>query len=269
MRIEDLQGPRIKLNAIQETMEILQWLGLDWDGEVLIQSESLHHSEEALDHLIANDAVYHCNLSRKEIQESTSAPHPVGVQKQQVIRPNHVQSHNLNVHTSDTNWRFIVKETHRTIQDQHCGTVELTLDQDFIVWTKQGMPSYQLAVVVDDHRQGVTDVIRGNDLLQSAAWQELLYSAMDWIPPTWHHLPLILGPDGRRLAKRHGETRLTSFRKHGTSPERIIALIARWCSIELDGTEMSAKTFMQKFDPTKLQTDDIVFRDEDKKWLLD
>ena len=268
MRIEDLNGPRIKPDTIHETLEILQWVGLDWDGDVHIQSEELKHSKAALTQLIDLDRVYHCNLSRTEIEEATSAPHLEGKQKQQVIRPDDVHSHNLQIKTNDTNWRFLVQDTCRTIHDQYCGKVEPTLDQDFIVWTKQGTPSYQLAVVVDDHRQGVTDIIRGNDLLKSAVWQELLYEALGWELPIWYHLPLILGTDGKRLAKRHGDTRLSSFRQQGVSPERIIGLIAYWCNIQEDPSTMNANTFLQLFDPKKMQSDDIVFSDEDKQWLL-
>jgi glutamyl-tRNA synthetase len=145
----------------------------------------------------------------------------------------------------------------------------LSLNQDFIVWTRQGTPSYQLAVVVDDHRQGVTDVIRGNDLLKSAAWQELIYEAMDWEKPNWHHLPLVLGSDGKRLAKRHGDTRLTTFRKQGVTPERIIALIANWCNIRDDRSDMNATTFSQLLNPADIPKDDIVFTEMDEAWLLE
>jgi len=269
MRIEDLNGPRIHAGSIAETIDILQWLGIDWDGDVYIQSEELVNSQRALAQLIGIDAVYHCNLSRTEIEEATFAPHREDEQKQKAIRPDHVRSHNMRVDNEDTNWRFIVPDSHRTVHDQFYGSVQCELDQDFIVWTKQGTPSYQLAVVVDDHRQGITDVIRGNDLLKSAAWQELLYNAFDWEPPTWHHLPLILGSDGKRLAKRHGDTRISSYRRQGVNPERIIALIARWCNIQGERIEMNANTFCQQLDSTKMQTADIVFTNEDEQWLLD
>ena len=269
MRIEDLNGPRIKPETIQETLDILQWLGLNWDGDVHIQSEGLQHSQNMLDHLIEKNLVYHCSLSRKEIEEAASAPHLDGTFKTEAIRPTDIRQHNLQSDSNGSNWRFIVGEGNRTIQDQCCGSVDVDLDQDFIVWTKQGTPSYQLAVVVDDHRQGITDVVRGNDLLRSAAWQELLYDSMDWEAPTWHHLPLILGPDGKRLAKRHGDTRLATYRGQGVPPERIIALIADWCNIRNDRTDMSADTFSQLLDHVKIKSDDIVFTEKDESWLLE
>ena len=99
---------------------------------------------------------------------------------------------------------------------------------DFVVWTKRGVPAYQLAVVVDDARQHVSDVVRGDDLLPSAGRQTLLYRALDHTSPRWWHVPLVLGEDGRRLAKRHGDTRLATYRDAGVPPERIVGLLAGW-----------------------------------------
>ena len=269
MRIEDLNGPRVKPEAIHETLDILQWLGLDWDGEVHMQSQGLQCSKVVLENLIETNHVYHCNLSRKQIEEATSAPHKSGELNHVAIRPNNIRQHNLDSNIDGSNWRFVVPNTNRTVTDQICGSVELSLNQDFIVWTRQGTPSYQLAVVVDDHRQGVTDVVRGNDLLMSAAWQELIYSAMGWETPNWHHLPLILGADGKRLAKRHGDTRLTTYREQGVTAERIIALIAKWCNIIDDRSDMDANTFTQLLDTAKIPRDDIVFTEMDDAWLVE
>lgn len=217
--------------------------------------------------LIKSDAVYHCKLTRKQIEEAIFAPHHDTPSNQAAIRPKNIRQHNLNSHNNNSIWRFIVRDTSRTIEDYFFGSIDLTLDQDFIVWTRQGTPSYQLAVVVDDHRHGVTDVMRRNDLLKSAAWQELIYRALGWESPNWHHLPLVLGPDGKRLAKRHGDTRLTKYKEQGVTPERIIAMIANWCNIQEDRIEMNAHTFSKEFDPSMIQTDDIVFTEKDETWL--
>src|SRR5439155_15332753 len=100
---------------------------------------------------------------------------------------------------------------------------------DFIVAKANGAPAYQLAVVVDDHAMGITEVLRGDDLLPSAFRQLELYDFFGWQPPRFVHVPLVVGPDGRRLAKRHGDTRLATLREAGVPPERLIGLMA-WSS---------------------------------------
>jgi glutamyl-tRNA synthetase len=147
---------------------------------------------------------------------------------------------------------------------------------DFVVWTKRGQPSYQLAVVVDDHRQGVTQVVRGNDLLDSAARQLLLYRALGYSPePAYTHLPLVRGADGRRLAKRHGDTRVEHYRGQGVGAERVIGLIAWWCGVE--GAQagrlchspepMSTADFVDRFRLDTMSRSDVTFRPEDDAWL--
>ena len=140
---------------------------------------------------------------------------------------------------------------------------------DFIVASKAGLPAYQLAVVVDDARQGVTQVVRGDDLLRSTGRQLLLYRLLGLTPePTYTHLPLVLGPDGRRLAKRHGDTRLDTYRKRGVRPQRIIGLLAWWCGITKHPTEMDAAAFAQAFDLGTLGQDPVTFTEENEAWLL-
>src|SRR5205085_3455449 len=112
------------------------------------------------------------------------------------------------------------------------GPTQLDLRQlggDFVVWKSAGTPAYQLAVVVDDAAFGVTEVIRGDDLVPSTPRQLLLYQALDLVPPQFTHVPLVVGPDGRRLAKRHGDTRLSALRERGVRPEALLGLLAYSC----------------------------------------
>ena len=127
----------------------------------------------------------------------------------------------------------------------------------------------KLAVVVDDHRQGITDVIRGNDLFHSAALQSQLYEALGWNIPTWWHLPLVLGADKKRLAKRHGDSRLETFRNEGIPPERIIGLIATWCNIQDNLTPMNAITFCKELDVPSIPKKNKIFTQKEKQWLFD
>ena len=103
---------------------------------------------------------------------------------------------------------------------------------DFLVATKEGLPSYQLAVVVDDARQRIDRIVRGDDLLGSTHRQLLLQQRLGIAPPPeYYHLPLVVGADGRRLAKRHGDSRISHYRELGVTPERIIGLLAEWCGL--------------------------------------
>jgi glutamyl-tRNA synthetase len=138
---------------------------------------------------------------------------------------------------------------------------------DFVVWTKRAQPSYQLAVVIDDHRQGVTRVVRGDDLLDSTARQIHLYRLLGLGPEPRHmHLPLVVGPDGRRLAKRHGDTRVETYRELGVPAERLIALIAGTCALDRPG-RMTAAEFAERLEPGTMGSDPIVFTQEMDSWL--
>ena len=167
--------------------------------------------------------------------------------------------------------RLIVPEGDTRFQDGVAGEQSFDVSAqtgDFLLWTKAGLPSYQLAVVVDDARQGVTHVVRGNDLLPSTARQILLYGMLGLgPPPAWFHLPLVRGKDGRRLAKRHGDTRIASYREAGVPAERMIALLARWSGVPAGGS-VTAAAFAEAFDLSRLPPDDATFTERDHAWLL-
>jgi glutamyl-tRNA synthetase len=117
-----------------------------------------------------------------------------------------------------------------------------------------------LAVVVDDADMGVTHIVRGDDLLDSAARQILLYEHLALgPPPNYWHLPLVVGPDGRRLAKRHGDTRLASYRAAGVPAGKMLALLASWCSIDAESTNVRATDLIDRFDIARLPRTPIVF----------
>ncbi len=268
LRMEDLVGPKIDLSSIKDTQSILTWLGVDWDGEILRQSLDLIPYKDGLNTLIALSKIYHCNLSRKEIEQAASAPHVDDPLGKKAIRPLDISSHNTSWDRQSTNWRFIVHDEPQVVCDELLGETRFNLLNDFVVWTKNDLPAYQLAVVIDDARQGVTDVVRGHDLLESAAWQSQIYVALGLEEPQWWHLPLVVGEDGLRLAKRHGDTRLLTYFESDMQPEKIIGLIAKWCKITKIHETLSSSEFLQGFDIRKVNTANIVFTKEDEKWLL-
>ena len=274
LRIEDLDTPRVKPGVIESTIDTLDWLGLDWDSGPTTQANDLQRYQQAMQKLAQRGEVYPCTLTRSQIEAAASAPHSGDSDSHELrfdpaLRPD---QHPRSFDDPQTNWRLIVEPGRVDYHDTHYGNQSFNLDQllgDFVVWTKRGSPSYQLAVVVDDALAKVTQIVRGNDLLDSAARQLLLYRALDLGPePTYTHLPLVRGQDGRRLAKRHGDTRINTYAQQGTSPEKIIGLIAFWCKITPQRTSMSLGEFKDTFSLDTLGTDDITFTPEDDQWLL-
>lgn len=280
LRIEDLDTPRVKAGAAGAIERTLRRLGMDWDGPPMVQSDDLEPYRAAMRSLAARGLVYPCALSRAEVEAAASAPQEGS---HEVVFPASLRPPLKPVDFdafdgADTNWRFATPPGPVTFTDDFAGprTIEPAATiGDFIVWTKRNQPSYQLAVVVDDHRQGVTDVIRGDDLIESAARQLQLYRALGLPPsaePRYMHLPLVIGTDGRRLAKRHGDTRVDRYLDApggGVPAEAIIGLIARWSGVPTgaDG-RMSADEFKRRVDPASIPGDPVVFTPEDDAWLF-
>jgi len=269
LRIEDIDGPRKKTESIAEMIDTLGWLGIDWTGEPRIQTQHLHSSNALLHSLIDKNLAYHCALTRTELEAASTAPHSSDEPDKQRYRPNDVLTHNQSVPTIDTNWRFVCNESNLSFYDQLVGEKMFANNVDFILWTKATMPSYQLAVVADDHDQAITHVVRGNDLLQSTAWQEQLYKAMGWEIPQWYHHPLIVGTDGKRLAKRHGDSRVSTLRTQGVTSERIIGLIAMWTNTQESLQTMTIEQFANRFDLAELPQTNVTFTKKDEVWLFE
>ncbi|MEO0631639.1 MAG: glutamate--tRNA ligase family protein [Planctomycetota bacterium] len=271
LRIEDLDTPRVKPETIEQTRDILLWLGLDWDQEMPLQSSNLDPFIEAMRLLADGGRAYPCERSRSDIERAQSAPHAGDGESRfpPELRPS-IACRPFDRH--DTNWRFVCPPGNAGFVDAFAGrqTTSPSGDVgDFLVWTRRGAPSYQLAVVVDDARQGITQIVRGNDLIPSTGRQLLLHRALGLgAEPSYTHLPLVRGSDGKRLAKRHGDTRLTAYREAGVCPERIIALLARWSGLS-DTDAMSAAEFAERFRLDTMPIGDATFSPEDDRWLLD
>jgi glutamyl-tRNA synthetase len=231
LRIEDIDIWRNKPNARDELLVDLRWLGLDWDGEIVVQSDCIAEHEAALDTLQRSEWVYPCTCSRNDILAAASAPH---LDHEGPTYPGTCSYRTVadaNTLAMPFAWRFRVAETPGFV-DRFAGETKIDLKQvggDFVVWRAAKVPAYQLAVVVDDANAGITEVVRGDDLLSSTPRQLLLYSALGRTAPEFVHVPLVVGEDGRRLAKRHGDTRLSSLRDRGVPAERLLGLLAWSC----------------------------------------
>lgn len=235
LRIEDIDSPRVQPGAADAAAADLRWLGLDWDLGPIVQTERLSVYEAALARLRSQERVYPCTCSRGDIERAASAPH---LEHEGPVYPGtcarRTSAAAAGLDGRPYAWRFRVEEGPAVFEfeDGFRGPTQVDLLQaggDFVVWKSANTPAYQLAVVVDDAGQGVTEVIRGDDLVPSTPRQLLLYRALALEPPRFSHVPLVVGPDGKRLAKRHGDTRLASLRARGVRPEALLGLLAYSC----------------------------------------
>lgn len=273
LRIEDLDSPRVKQGSDREAIETLAWLGLDWDQGPTYQSTDLEPYRAAMRRLAATGAAYPSSPTRGEIEAAASAPQE-GAHETPFpasLRPGGIGARSFG--PEDVNWRLVVGDEPVEFFDAQAGPQRFDVARivgDFLVWTKRGVPAYQLAVVVDDARQGVTHIIRGDDLLDSSARQILVARALGLAhAPAFLHLPLVRGPDGKRLAKRHGDTRLSTCRAAGATPQRVIGLLASWSGIlpRHAPEPMDAAEFRDRLDPTRIPRGSVVMTPEDAQWL--
>lgn len=286
LRIEDLDTPRVKPGVVDLTVDLLGWLGMDWDEGPFLQSVDLEPYADAMRLLVAAGLAYPARSTRgelgsdREVDGGASAPQEgsgeafFAASKRPREMPR-VFEDAAAVGASEGErpaWRFVCPAREVVFQDRFCGAQRHTPAStvgDFILWTKRHQPAYQLAVVVDDHRHGITDVVRGDDLLDSAARQMLLWEALGYGQVSQQcHLPLVRGSDGRRLAKRHGDTRLDQYRAAGVRRERVIGLVAYWCGLlGSERREMEVSEFLERFRLDTMAKVPVVFTMEDEAWL--
>ncbi len=275
MRVEDLDGPRVKRGAGEQILDELAWLGLTWEQPVVYQSDRGSQYRSALKQLIDAGAAYPCVCSRKDIEQAASAPHREDAQS---AYPGTCRGRFENAEQAckltgrPAAWRVRVTARPVEVNDEFLGRCKFDLSQtcgDFVIFKNDGLAAYQLAVVVDDAASGVDAIVRGDDLLESAARQIHLRRLLGLGPePQYWHLPLVVGGDGLRLAKRHGDTRLSHYRRLGATPQRILGLMGYWCGLGDRREDIDMQTLIRKFDPARLPREAVVFTKTDDDFLL-
>jgi glutamyl-tRNA synthetase len=239
MRIEDLDGERSTRQFADAACRDLEWLGLDWDGAPIVQSTGIGRMTEAVERLLASGQAYVCSCSRGDVRQAQTAPNEGTAEPRY---PGTCRGRWSSLAEAESSAgrragvRLLVREGVVRFADRVAGPqgfdVAATVG-DFLIARRSGAPAYQLAVVVDDGAEGVTEVVRGDDLLSSTARQFLLQEALGLPHPVWAHVPLVTNAEGQRLAKREASLGLSELRDRGIDPRRIVAWAARSAGLEV------------------------------------
>ena len=258
LRVEDLDRSRVRPGIEETQLSDLRALGLDWDGPAVRQSERLELYEDATARLEAGELLYPCYCTRAEIRAAASAPHGISAAERYPGTCRELTAAQRAEHEAAGRppaLRVRSEYVRIAFQDRLLGRIEEDVD-DFVVRRNDGTFSYQVAVVVDDAAQGIGEVVRGADLADSTPRQILLARLLGLPEPTYTHVPLVLGPDGQRLAKRHGAVAL-SDRPEG--PDEVRSWMARTLGLAETGETPSMEDLLERFDPHRLPREPTVW----------
>jgi glutamyl-tRNA synthetase len=262
MRMEDLDRNRVREGLAERILEDLSWLGIDWDegpdrgGPCAPYEQSGREQlyRSAFESLLADGRIYPCFCSRRDIAVAASAPQEPGDELRYPGSCRDLDPGDCRRKIEEGArhaWRLKVDEGERPqftdlVYGDWGGTMKKA-PGDFVISRADGVPAYQLAVVVDDAAMGVDEVVRGDDLLASTGRQLLLYGALELTPPLFGHHPLLLGPDGVRLSKRHEGTTLRELRDRGLTAERIVGRLAAMLNLQDKPEPVAAAELVEGF----------------------
>jgi glutamyl-tRNA synthetase len=260
LRFEDLDAARVRPGCARQQADSLAWLGLDWDGVPVSQSDRGEHYEAAIATLRERGVLYECFCSRADVRRAASAPHgPDGPLYGGVCRDLTASERAQRLALGRPPALRVRMEGAVEFCDDLLGRQHETLEQtsgDIALRRSDGVIAYQLAVVVDDAAQGVTHVVRGADLLASTARQLQLYHLLGLAPvPTYGHVPLLLGDDGERLAKRHGAVGLVELREGGADPCAVVGWLAHTAGLLPRAEPCTPSALVEGFRPAALERD--------------
>ena len=262
VRVEDLDVGRVREEFVGEQLDDLRSIGLEWDGEVVRQSDRTALYEEALEGLEADGRVFRCFCSRREVREAASAQHgelPEGFYPGTCLALGERESRRRAEAGEDFALRLRADGAEVTVRDRLHGERTDAVD-DLVLRRRDGAWAYNLAVVVDDADQAVGEIVRGDDLLPSTAGQAHLCDLLGLERPAWAHVPLVLGPDGSRLAKRHGAVTLRDLEvEHGWDPTDAVGWMAASLGMAAEGERVAALDLVDRFDLDALPREPTTF----------
>jgi len=267
LRVEDLDRPRVRSGAMAQMLGDLRWLGLDWDEgpdcggpfSPYLQSERQAIYDAYLARLRVADLVYPCYCSRAEVARAASAPQGAGDEGPRYPGTcRHLSAAERRGREATgrrPSLRFRAPDRLIAFTDLVAGRMAQPVAQavgDFIVARNDGIPAYQFAVVVDDGLMGITQVVRGADLLSSTARQIALFEALGFVIPTFGHVPLVVDARGARLAKREHAAGVGALREAGFSAGRVLGALAASCGLCAPGASLNIRDLLASFEPERL-----------------
>ena len=229
LRIEDTDRARSTTEAVDALLDGLSWLGLDWDGEPVSQFARADRHREVVDALLASGNAYKCYATPEELEEMRETAR---AEKRAMLYDGRWRDRDPSEAPEGVDPVIRLKspqDGETLVNDRVQGDVRFPNDDldDLVLLRSDGTPTYMLAVVVDDHDMGVTHIVRGDDHLKNAAKQIVIYNALGWPVPEMAHIPLIYGPDGAKLSKRHGATGAEAYRAMGYLPDAMRNYLVR------------------------------------------
>lgn len=261
LRVEDLDRERSRPEHERSQLADLAALGLDWDGPVMRQSERLEEHRDAFERLRAAGRLYPCWCTRADVREAASAPHDTAgpLRYPGTCRNLSRQERSRRARQSGREpvWRLDGRSERVRFHDLLWGPCEGVVE-DVVLWRADDAPAYNLAVVVDDEAQSVGEVVRGDDLLDSTPAQALVADILGMARPSYLHVPLVLGADRRRLAKRDGAVTLKQRLAAGESIPRILAWMARSAGLAGSDEPVTLDALLRAFDPQRLAREPVV-----------
>jgi glutamyl-tRNA synthetase len=255
LRVDDLDPADARPELALEQLRDLAAIGLDWDPPVVHQSERRAEHEAAVAALVASGRTYECWCTRREIREAPRAPHgPPGAYPGTCRRLDEAARAERRAAGRPAALRLDAGQEEVVVVDRLHGEVRGVVD-DLVLRRNDGIPAYNLATVVDDAAAGVQEVVRGDDLLDTTPRQVLLARLLDLPVPAYAHVPLVVGPDGQRLAKRHGAVSLRALAAAGVGPMEVRARMTAGLGLSEPGELVELDEVLDRFDPDRLPTE--------------